>query len=789
MKIFTKFMIASALTTMCSISLPAFAGPYEDGIEALARKDYLTAYNLLSPLANSGNSMAQFEIAYLYLNNHYGAKSEEKSTGMMWLRRSADSGHLIAQKEMRMFWDLGRAYGVSYEEQEKYILMAAKQGDADSQSSVGDTYRHEKNYTKARYWYEKAAAQGHEDAAKSLKKLPAEPLLGFSLYDRSASSTNPLTAAQIKKIEDDGFASLKADNEGWALILWAQAAEAGSIYAQISSGILYSYGKTTEHSKEKAMYFFEKAMAQNHIPAFYQVAMLHDKGIFFPQSDQKAYEFYKKSSDLGSGKGAYHAGNFAESLGDLKGALALIKLGAERGYPDAQANLGIIYDGSITEYKDNNIVTVDLEKSMKWLLKAAQQDFHYAIYRVGYNYNTGTGVPKSLASAEYWHKRGARMGMGESMMSLSKADQEEIRKERLQSAKTKAHNGDVEAQYTLAVAYRDGKDVKQSTALSEHWLAKAARRDMPEAMADLAEIYDDGQGTPRDTVRAKIYYMQLAKNKQEAAVVVTRAIRAYNNDDYDLAFVLAKPYADDGYNYAQNIIGKMYNFGRGVPTSKDKALYYFKMAGDTGFAEAQHNLGFLYEYSYNNPVEAARWYRKSANQEHVRSLKSLALMYSSGRGVTKNYSKAAELYGRAAAAGDVDAASNQKLALNLQRRDQRAYARSQAETARQRQQLAAERKKFEAQEQKRREQQAPQAVQARTYTFPEPKVNKWSLAYLLTPRARSVSGYRYNYNTSSNYSGSNSSYSSGYSTAIDSGAATRSQYAVHPPPRMWHDGN
>jgi TPR repeat protein len=524
-------------------------------------------------------------------------------------------------------------------------------------------------------------------------------------------------------------------------------------------------------------------MAQDYELAFRIIAELHDKGMFFPQSDQKAYEFYKKSSDLGSGKGAYHAGNFAESLGDLKGALVLIKLGAERDYPDAQANLGIIYDGTITEYKDNNIVAIDLEKSMEWYLKAAQQDFHYAIYRVGFNYSTGRGVPKSLASAQYWHKRGARMGMGESMMSLSDADQEEIRKEQLQSAKTKAAKGDAEAQYTLSVAYRDGKDVEKSTALSEHWLVKAAAQDMPEAMADLAEIYDDGQGSPRNAQKAKALYMELAKNKQEAVTVVTRAIRAYNNDDYDLAFALAKPYADNGYDYAQNIIGKMYNFGRGVPTSKDKSLFYFKLASDAGFAEAQHNLGFLYEYSFNNPAEAARWYQKAANQSHVRSLKSLALMYSSGRGVTENYSKAAELYGRAAAAGDEDAASSQRTALYHQRRDQQANARTQAE----RQVLAAERKKFETQEQRRREKQAPQAAPTRTYTFPEPKVNKWSLAYLFTPRPQT--GYSHNYNSSSNYSGSNSSYRSGYSTAIDSGAATRSVYAIAPPPRKWHDGN
>ncbi|MCF6275296.1 MAG: hypothetical protein L3J05_05995 [Robiginitomaculum sp.] len=780
-----KLILKTAATMLCILApLPmvsqlAFADPYEDAVEAMARKDYSAAYNLLSPLANSGNDEAQFEIALLYLNGNYGAKSERKSTGVMWLRRSADGGNLVAQKEMSILWDLGSAYGVSYEESKKYRRMAAEQGDASRQYSVGLSYSHEKNYTKARYWYEKASAQGHAVAAEALKALPAAPLVGFSIYDRSPTSTNPLTAAQIKKAEDEGYAAYKIGNYAQSLKLWAPAAQAGSGYAQSNLGIQYINAQGTERSKEKALYWLEKAMAQDYELAFRIVAELHNKGIFFPKSDQKAYEYSKKSSDLGSAQGAFAAAEYVEGLGDLKGAIALYTLGAERGHPRSQATLGIIYDGVKSEYRDNNIVTIDLEKSMHWHLKAAQQDFPFSVYQVGFNYSTGTGVPKSLALAQYWHKRGARDEEGMSMMSLSAADQEDIRKELLQSAKTKAQKGDAEAQYTLSVAYRDGKDVQQSTALSEHWLVKAAGQSMPEAMVDLAEIYDDGQGSPHNAEKSKALYMKLATKRQEPAAVVTRAIREFYDGDSKLAFALAKPYADDGNKYAQNIIGKMYSYGRGVPVSNDKALTYFKMASEAGLADAQENLGFLYELSFNNPVEAAKWYRKAANQNHIEGLKSLAGLYSSGNGVPKNQTKAIELYGRAAAAGDEMAEIYKSIAQGEQRMEQQAYARTQAE----RQVLAAERKKIEAQEQKRRAKQPRQTVQTRTYTFPAPKVNKWSLAYLFTPRPQSGSGY--SYSSSSSYSGSNSNYNRGYYTTIDSGAATRSVYAVAPPPRRW----
>ena len=769
MKTFTKFMTASALTTMCAISLPAFAGPYEDAVEALARKDY--------------------------------------STGVMWMRRSADDGNLQAQKVMSDLWGDDIEYGVSKKESQKYMRLAAEQGDAVSQYFVGLNYSQQKNYTQAHYWYEKAAAQGHVVAKLDLNELPAAPLIGLSIYDRSPAPVT-LTVAQIKKAEDDGFAVYKTGDYVQSLKLWTPAAEAGSGYAQSNLGIQYINKQGTERSQEKALHWLEKAMAQDYELAFRIVAELHNKGMFFPKSKQKAYEYSKRASSLGSAQGAFDAAQYAEGLGDLKGALALFTLGAQRGHPRSQATLGIIYDGVKSEYKDNNIVIIDLEKSMKWHLKAAQQDFPYAVYQVGFNYKTGKGVPKSLAWAQYWHKRGARNGMGESMMSLSAADQEQIRKELLQFAKTNAAKGDAKAQYTLAVAYRDGKDVEKSASLSEYWLAKAATQDMPEAMADLAKLYDDGQGSPHNAQKSKALYLKLAANRQESAAVITRAIREFYDGDSKLAFDLAKPYADDGDKYAQNIIGKMYSFGRGVPMSKDKALTYFKMASDAGFADAQDNLGFLYELSFSNPTEAARWYRKAANQEHIGGLNSLARLYMSGNGVPKNYNKAAELYGRAAAAGDEDAASDQKLALNLQRGDQRAYARAQAQTQRRaeriRQQPAVRKLTADEREQKEWDEViARHRASQPTYTYeaPKRKKNKWSLAGLMESLAArqngssgsynpgSYSGSSYDYGTTSSYSGSNSSYSSGYSTAIDSGAATRSVYAVHAPPRMWHDGN
>ncbi len=198
-----KFILGLTAASLCAlVPISVYAGPFEDGESALEREDYTTAYKLLSPLAHSGNADAQFQISLLYLNGFYGTKSERNSTGVMMMRRLADDGYLSAQKVMSNLESEDIAYGVSEEESQKYLLMAAKQGDAVSQYFAGLSHSQEKNYPQARYWYEKVAAQGHVVAELELKELPAAPPFKFSIYDKKPAPDKPLTFQDANNAEN-----------------------------------------------------------------------------------------------------------------------------------------------------------------------------------------------------------------------------------------------------------------------------------------------------------------------------------------------------------------------------------------------------------------------------------------------------------------------------------------------------------------------------------------------------------------------------------------------------------
>jgi TPR repeat protein len=65
----------------------------------------------------------------------------------------------------------------------------------------------------------------------------------------------------------------------------------------------------------------------------------------------------------------------------------------------------------------------------------------------------------------------------------------------------------------------------------------------------------------------------------------------------------------------------------------------YRKAADLGLADAQVNLGFLYNGGQGVPkdgAEAAKWYRRAAEQGHAMAQFNLGLMYAKGQGIAKD---------------------------------------------------------------------------------------------------------------------------------------------------------
>jgi len=96
---------------------------------------------------------------------------ESDSSKMDKLVERAASGGAEAQFEVAGAYDAG-FYGVrSGELAMKYYVLAAKQGHAEAQNSVGSGLQAEEKYSEALVWYQRASEQGHGLATNNLAYL------------------------------------------------------------------------------------------------------------------------------------------------------------------------------------------------------------------------------------------------------------------------------------------------------------------------------------------------------------------------------------------------------------------------------------------------------------------------------------------------------------------------------------------------------------------------------------------------------------------------------------------
>jgi TPR repeat protein len=79
----------AVLATMC-LSGVAWAGPLEDGVKAYSKADYAKASRLLEPLAQNGDTDAQYTMAMMYQKGQ--GVTENKVNAYMWYALAARKG-------------------------------------------------------------------------------------------------------------------------------------------------------------------------------------------------------------------------------------------------------------------------------------------------------------------------------------------------------------------------------------------------------------------------------------------------------------------------------------------------------------------------------------------------------------------------------------------------------------------------------------------------------------------------------------------------------------------------
>jgi TPR repeat protein len=106
----------------------------------------------------------------------------------------------------------------------------------------------------------------------------------------------------------------------------------------------------------------------------------------------------------------------------------------------------------------------------------------------------------------------------------------------------------------------------------------------------------------------------------EPTEVLSAGLIAYQKKDYATALREWKPFAEEGYAYAQLMLAGMYREGEGIPQDYGTAIKWYRVLAKRGDNVAHFALGEMYRAGHGvsqDLVKAHMWFNLSAASGHT----------------------------------------------------------------------------------------------------------------------------------------------------------------------------
>ena len=268
------------------------------------------AFDTLRQRAKAGDATAQYRLSL----RHLAGVHQNRREADYWLQQAAENGDLDAQ-----YW-LGQHYyhGSSGSPKDpktahQWLDKAAAAGGRDTRYQVGMTYFSSGEYTTARYWLQRAAAQGNPQAPSVLRAIDA----------LTAETTPPAAALR-------------------------QAAEAGSASAQYQLALRYRKGEGVAQNPTEADYWLRRAAEQEHEDAQIALALRYYDNLAAAKYHKTAtMPWLEKAGTKGDAARQYQVGMIYLEHDNRIDARRWLSRAAERGDVAAAAALQLLE----TEYR------------------------------------------------------------------------------------------------------------------------------------------------------------------------------------------------------------------------------------------------------------------------------------------------------------------------------------------------------------------------------------------------------------------------------------------------------
>jgi len=313
----------------------------------------------------------------------------------------------------------------------------------------------------------------------------------------------------------------------------------------------------------------------------------------------------------------------------------------------------------------NSVVPANGEvKSFEDYSAKAEQGQAEAQYNLGMIYRTGShGVAKNVPVSVTWLTKSAEQGHSRAQYYLGRTyfdfdgNTSGVAKDTPKAVSwwgKAAAQGDADAQEALGFCYAKGFGglVKNETEAYAYQIL--ASRSNASAMAWRGKL--EASLSP-ESLRAG---MARSKVLQAAAVFTANSAAPASEVKTPPADIKViqdlKAKAMKGERDAQRDLAMAYGEGEGVAQDYAEAAKWFRKAAEQGDMFSQFATGSNFEQGQGvakDLAEALRWYRKAADQGYARAQFNVGNSYYHGLGVTRNYAEAIKWYRTCAEEGDV----------------------------------------------------------------------------------------------------------------------------------------
>ncbi|MFC2503815.1 MAG: tetratricopeptide repeat protein, partial [Cardiobacterium sp.] len=268
------------------------------------------AFDTLRQRAKAGDATAQYRLSL----RHLAGVHQNRREADYWLQQAAENGDLDAQYWLGQHYYHGsRGFPKDPKTAHQWLDKAAAAGGRDTRYQVGMTYFSGGEYTTARYWLQRAAAQDNPQAPSVLRAIDA----------LTAETTPPAAALR-------------------------QAAEAGSASAQYQLALRYRKGEGVAQNPTEADYWLRRAAEQEHEDAQIALALRYYDNLAGAKYHKTAtMPWLEKAGTKGDAARQYQVGMIYLEHDNRVDARRWLARAAERGDVAAAAALQLLE----TEYR------------------------------------------------------------------------------------------------------------------------------------------------------------------------------------------------------------------------------------------------------------------------------------------------------------------------------------------------------------------------------------------------------------------------------------------------------